>query len=75
MTQTIKRKVYFSADKIALGTSEGPEAFYSDYYASEFMRLFDTTLVKGLSYKALLAIQDAAVTQAVQQAQPSTETN
>ncbi len=39
-TWLIRRyKVYFDKDKIALGTSEGPEAYYGDYVYNEFMEL------------------------------------
>lgn len=50
------RKVYFDAYYVALGTSEGPEAYYGEYYASEEYELADGFLVTGRSAGDLAAL-------------------
>lgn len=43
------KKVYFDIDCIALGTSEGPEAYYGEYYASEEFEIAEGISVTGMS--------------------------
>ena len=50
------KKVYFDVNKVALGTSEGSEAYYGEYYASEEYDLPDDLLVTGRNATELAAV-------------------
>ena len=49
----MERKVYFTQDKIALGTSEGGGSYYGDYYANEIINLPEDYPVKGRTFTEL----------------------
>jgi len=54
------KKVYFDIDHIALGTSEGPEAYYGDYYASEEFEIADSISVTGMTEDNIRALHRIA---------------
>ena len=50
------KRVYFDMGRTALGTSEGQEAYYGEYYASEEYELAEGFLVTGKSAETLAAL-------------------
>ncbi len=54
------KKVYFDINCIALGTSEGPEAYYGEYHASEEFELAPSILVTGMTEWNIRALHQIA---------------
>ena len=54
------RKVYFNIDRVALGTSEGPEAYYGEYWASEEYEIAEGISVTGMTAENLAALHRIA---------------
>ena len=47
MTQVIANKVYFTINGIALGTDDGPDTWYGDYYAAEYIAIPEGVKIVG----------------------------
>lgn len=54
------KKVYFDIDRIALGTSEGPEAYYGEYWASEEFDIAEGISVIGMTEDNIRALHRIA---------------
>lgn len=54
------KKIYFDMDHIALGTSEGPEGYYGEYYASEEFDIAESISVTGMTEDNIRALHEIA---------------
>ena len=50
------KKVYFDVDHVALGSSEGSDAYYGDYYASEEFEIAEGISVIGMPENDIRAL-------------------
>lgn len=54
------KKVYFNVFHEALGTSEGPEAYHGEYYASEEFEIAEGISVTGMTENDIRALHHIA---------------